>query len=393
MLRRLAHMVTEKGNQFIRGGETLQGQEAPARELEMGFTDVYESADPERQKMMNPFNNNGGSDYGGRQRYRSRSELEAEARQQQAQQAAEAQQLQQAQMQQYQQAQQQAQYQQEQAQQQAAAYQQLQQPVPYQAQQMQQAQYQQEQAQQQAAAYQAQQVQAQQQAAAYQAQAQQQAYQAQQAQAQAQAQQAQAQQQAAAPQGTNVVTFPGMQSTPDGMVYAHVEYIVQMTSRNQCRNVIDCIRSNASVFLNMEMITNINERQRCVDMLSGAAYALGCALNKISPQGVYLISASSVRVMMDAATQKLAATPDVRSFARQSYDQEPSRYAAQSQQNSQPMVEEPEPQQPGGFSSGSPTQRFQSQGANGMSVSFGTAMAGSTTSVHQAIHNQRYNVQ
>jgi hypothetical protein len=182
-----------------------------------------------------------------------------------------------------------------------------------------------------------------------------------------------------------------MQSTADGSVYAHVEYIVQLTSRNECRTVIDYIRSNASVFLNMEAIDKPSERQRCVDMLSGAAYALGCVLNRISPNGVYLISSPSVRVMMDSATQKLASSPEVRSFARQSYEPEPNRAAYAPQQ---PMQEEQrvEGVQTGGFSSGSPTQRFQSQGVQGMPVSFSTAMAGSLTSTHRAVQ-ARYNAQ
>ena len=92
----------------------------------------------------------------------------------------------------------------------------------------------------------------------------------------------------------NVVPFPGMQRGQDGSVYAHVEYIVLLRSRNECKDVIAYIKLNASVFLNMEFIASDNERQRCVDMLSGAAYTLGCALNKISPRGIYLISSPSL---------------------------------------------------------------------------------------------------
>ena len=315
MFRKVSRWLTDKGDQFVRGG-------GPQEQMDSGFE--YD-VDAENRQVMDPFND-GDQKYGGRQPYRSRAELEAEAArkaQLQAQQEAEA----------YQ-AQLQAQYQ--------AQQEQMQQTGTYQAQQYQ--------------------------------------------------QQPQQSQQA---QGSNVVTFPGMQSTPDGMVYAHVEYIVQLCSRNECRKVIDYIRANASVFLNMEMIADASERQRCVDMLSGAAYALGCALNKISPRGVYLISSPSVRVMMDNATQKLAASPEVRGFARQTYGQENAQQPQYMAPQQQPTAEEEpeEPVQNGGFSSGSPTQRFQSQGAQGMSVSFGTAMAGSYTGMHRAINAQRYNAQ
>ncbi len=367
MFRKVSKWLTDKGDQFVRGGEPqgMQGDSAYGYDAEMG----------DRQ-IIDPFND-GDVKYGGRKPYRSRAEQEAEAyqAQRQAQQEAEAQQ-----------AQMQAQYQQEQMQQAAAYQQQMQQTGAYQQQNYQQSAYQQEQLQQ-TGAYQQQnyqqtpyQQEQMQQTGAYQ----QQNY-----------QQAPYQQEQPNPQqpGGNVVTFPGMQTTPDGMVYAHVEYIVQLTSRNECRKVIDYIRTNASVFLNMEMIVEPSERQRCVDMLSGAAYALGCALNKISPRGVYLISSPSVRVMMDNATQKLAAAPEIRSFARQSYGQENTQQRQQMQQQPAPEEKHEEAVRSGGFSSGSPTQRFQSQGAQGMSVSFGTAMAGSHTSMHRAINAQRYNAQ
>jgi FtsZ-interacting cell division protein YlmF len=80
-------------------------------------------------------------------------------------------------------------------------------------------------------------------------------------------------------QQSNVLPFPGMIRGPEGNLYAHVEYIVLLRNRNECTKVIEYIKSNASVFLNMEFIANDSERQRCVDMLSGAAYtwAAACA--------------------------------------------------------------------------------------------------------------------
>ncbi|MDD3411903.1 MAG: cell division protein SepF [Eubacteriales bacterium] len=121
-------------------------------------------------------------------------------------------------------------------------------------------------------------------------------------------------------QPSNVVPFPGMMRGPDGNVYGHVEYIVLLRSRNECTKVIEYIKSNASVFLNMEFIANDSERQRCVDMLSGAAYTLGCALNKISPRGIYLISSPSVYVVIDPAMQKFASSPEAQGYTRQGYD-------------------------------------------------------------------------
>ena len=119
-------------------------------------------------------------------------------------------------------------------------------------------------------------------------------------------------------QPNNVVMFPGMFPTPKGGTYTHMEYIVLLRGRNECKNVIEYIKANASVFLNMEFIASGAERQRCVDMLSGAAYTLGCYLNKISPRGIYLISAPSVHVVIDPAMQKFASAPETQGFPRPS---------------------------------------------------------------------------
>lgn len=180
-------------------------------------------------------------------------------------------------------------------------------------------------------------------------------------------------------QPSNVVNFPGMGHSQDGSVYAHVEYVVLLRSRNECKDVIAYIKSNASVFLNMEFIASDSERQRCVDMLSGAAYTLGCALNKISPRGIYLISSPSVRVVLDPAMQKFTAAPEPQGFARQRYENE--AYAQPYQQ-----AEEPQPQQSAaGFSAGSPTTRFQAQSLQGMPSSFGSVMAGNATGMYQPV--------
>lgn len=121
------------------------------------------------------------------------------------------------------------------------------------------------------------------------------------------------------PQQGNIVQFPGMIRGPEGNLYAHVEYVVLLRSRNECTKVIEYIKANASVFLNMEFIANDSERQRCVDMLSGAAYTLGCQLNKISQRGIYLISSPSVCVVIDPAMQKYATAPEAQSYIRPEY--------------------------------------------------------------------------
>ena len=139
------------------------------------------------------------------------------------------------------------------------------------------------------------------------------------------------QQPQAAQQPGNVLQFPGMIRGPEGNLYAHVEYVVLLRSRNECTKVIEYIKANASVFLNMEFIANDSERQRCVDMLSGAAYTLGCHLNKISQRGIYLISSPSVCVVIDPAMQKYASAPEAQGYVRPEYAAYPSGYGAGAQ--------------------------------------------------------------
>ena len=195
-------------------------------------------------------------------------------------------------------------------------------------------------------------------------------------------QQPQAQPQQVYQQPSNVVQFPGMQHSADGSTYAHVEYVVLLRSRNECKDVIAYIKSNASVFLNMEFIASDSERQRCVDMLSGAAYTLGCALNKISPRGIYLISSPSVRVVLDPAMQKFTAAPEAQGFHQQAQQHPQMGY----QQSAEQPMEQTQRQQPvNGFSAGSPTTRVQMQGMQHAPTSFGSVMAGNATGMYQPV--------
>ncbi len=341
MFQKIAQYVKDTSDGFIRGGNRSA---QPATEaVQQHATTVNKSVDP--QLDTDPFGHNRGN----RQPYNSQP-----AQPEKADEAAQ-QPVYSAQPEQVQQNEQQAQYTQEQYAQQQAQYAQ------------QQAQYAQQQAQYTQAQYAQQQAQYAQQQAQY------------------------AQQQAQQPQQHNVITFPGMQTAPDGFVYAHEEHIVQVANRSECTKVIDIIRTNASVFLNMEAITNPNDRQRCIDLLSGASYALGCTLTRISPNGTYLISSPSVKVVPDNATKLLNGMPVEHGFARQSYEEEKPTASFTAQQAAPEVPAEP--QRTGSFSSGSPTQRFQSQGAQGMSLSFGTAMAGSLTGTYRAVQARRYNAQ
>ncbi len=110
---------------------------------------------------------------------------------------------------------------------------------------------------------------------------------------------------AASPAPEKVVPFPGMNSDGAGNVFAHELQILQLRDRDECRAIIEYLKNNCTVALNMDNIANDTEKQRCVDMLSGAAYTLNCNINRISTRGVYVITPEAVRVQADEATRRL----------------------------------------------------------------------------------------
>ena len=119
---------------------------------------------------------------------------------------------------------------------------------------------------------------------------------------------AQHQQQAQQPQQDNVVAFPGTFQAANGKAYRHVERAAQLVSREACYDIIDIMKNGESVVVNIESIQSAQEVQHCVDLLSGAAYTLGCSITKLSAQSkVYLIAPNTVQVLLDEYTQKINA--------------------------------------------------------------------------------------
>lgn len=91
----------------------------------------------------------------------------------------------------------------------------------------------------------------------------------------------------------------------DGNAYNHVERITQLVSVSACFRIIEFMRNGESVIVNTEGIANEADVQRCLDMLAGAAFTLGCSLTKITQvKRAYLIAPLSVLVMQDVAISR-----------------------------------------------------------------------------------------
>ena len=99
---------------------------------------------------------------------------------------------------------------------------------------------------------------------------------------------------------TNVIDFP---STPKN-IDKHEECVFYLRSHDECKYVIALMRRNSSVILNVESIATPSERQRCIDMISGACYALSVQIKNISNHGIYLLSPSDVHVIFDPTYPK-----------------------------------------------------------------------------------------
>ena len=88
----------------------------------------------------------------------------------------------------------------------------------------------------------------------------------------------------------NISFMPG-HYVDGNRAYVHVERITQLVSFQACYRIIEFMKNGESVIVNTESIANEAEVIRCIDMLSGAAYTLGCSITKITNiKRAYLIS-------------------------------------------------------------------------------------------------------
>ena len=111
----------------------------------------------------------------------------------------------------------------------------------------------------------------------------------------------------------NISYMPGQFVTENGQAYKHVERVAQLVSVAACFRIMEFMRNGETVVVNTEAITNDADVQRCLDMLAGAAFTLGCSLTKItSIKRAYLIAPQSVLVLQDAG---IAHMSDYRTLA------------------------------------------------------------------------------
>lgn len=105
----------------------------------------------------------------------------------------------------------------------------------------------------------------------------------------------------------NFAYFPGaVFQGSAGESYVHVERVSHMLSREDVHTVVQFMMNKESIIVNCESIGSAQEVQRCIDLMSGAAYALNCQLTQLSlASKIFLISPSTVSVLCDEASHRM----------------------------------------------------------------------------------------
>ena len=92
----------------------------------------------------------------------------------------------------------------------------------------------------------------------------------------------------------------------NGTAYAMVLRLAQPVNTASCYRLIEFMRNGEAVLVNMELIADDNEVSRCLDLLYGAAFAMGCAFTRVAVRCMYLITPRSVDVLSYASMEGLA---------------------------------------------------------------------------------------
>ena len=94
----------------------------------------------------------------------------------------------------------------------------------------------------------------------------------------------------------NISYMPGGIIGRDGKEYLHTVRIAQITGVPDCYLLMQSMRNNESVIVNLDLVPDTAEIDRCLDLLFGACYALQCQFNHVSTRNIYLLTPGTVQV-------------------------------------------------------------------------------------------------
>ena len=94
----------------------------------------------------------------------------------------------------------------------------------------------------------------------------------------------------------NISYMPGAIVGKDGREYVHTVRVAQVIGVPDCYVLMQSMRNNETVVVNMDMVPDPAEVDRCLDLLFGASYALQCQFNRVSSRNLYLLTPATVQV-------------------------------------------------------------------------------------------------
>ena len=92
----------------------------------------------------------------------------------------------------------------------------------------------------------------------------------------------------------------------DGTAYAMAIRLTQPLSTSRCYRIIEFMRNGEAVLVNMELMQDAIECDRCLDLLYGAAYAMGYTFTRVANRVLYLIAPQTVNVQAYASINDIA---------------------------------------------------------------------------------------
>ena len=94
----------------------------------------------------------------------------------------------------------------------------------------------------------------------------------------------------------NISYMPGGIIGKDGREYLHTIRVAQITGVPDCYVLMQSMRNNETVVVNLDMVPDAAEIDRCLDLLFGASYALQCQFHHVSARNIYMLTPATVQV-------------------------------------------------------------------------------------------------
>lgn len=105
------------------------------------------------------------------------------------------------------------------------------------------------------------------------------------------------------PSPENVVPFPGSQQAVMEPARQLDAYVVNVSSIQACRQAMSCLREGQCTLVVIDQVADKAEMRRYVDMLTGACYALGGTMTRLSAKiGFYVMAPQGMTVYTDPVT-------------------------------------------------------------------------------------------